>query len=74
MPLRLKDIEQHGVPISFQNKGTAMVRVGPCSASPLQVEKIPLDGRHYVCAGTIILKTGQGCKRILKSTLTPLTF
>ena len=58
MPLRLKDIEQHGVPISFQNKGTAMVRVGPCSASPLQVEKIPLDGRHYVCAGTIILKTG----------------
>jgi hypothetical protein len=58
MPLRLKEIEQYGAPISFQNKGTAMVRVGPCSASPLDLDKIPLDGRHYVCAGTIILKNG----------------
>ena len=58
MPLKLKDIEQYGAPISFQTKGTAMVRVGPCSASTLQSNKIPMDGRHYVCAGRVILKNG----------------
>ena len=58
MPLRLKDIEQDGVPISFESKGEVTVRTGPCSGSPLQLDKIPLDGRHYVCAGTIILKNG----------------
>lgn len=58
MPLRLKEIEQYGVPISFERKGEVTVRTGPCSGSPLQTDKIPLDGRHYVCAGTIILKNG----------------
>ncbi|MDO9399476.1 MAG: hypothetical protein Q7T79_02220 [bacterium] len=58
MPLRLKEIEQYGVPISFEHKGEVTVRTGPCSGSPLQADKIPLDGRHYVCAGTIILKNG----------------
>jgi hypothetical protein len=58
MPLRLKDIEQDGVPISFESTGEVTVRTGPCSGSPLQTDKIPLDGRHYVCAGTIILKNG----------------
>ncbi len=62
MPIRLKDIEQYGVPISFQSKGTAQVRVGPCSASPLQGDKIPMDGRYYVCAGTIIFKNGITCE------------
>lgn len=58
MPLRLKDIEQDGVPISFEIKGEVTVRTGPCSGSLLKDDKIPLDGRHYVCAGTIILKNG----------------
>ena len=57
MALRLDDIERYGVPISFLNKGEVDVRVGPCSASPWN-QKIPLDGRHYVCAGQIIFKTG----------------
>jgi hypothetical protein len=58
MPLRLKDIEQYGAPISFEKKGTATVRTGPSSGSPLNAKKIPLDGRHYICAGTVILKDG----------------
>jgi hypothetical protein len=58
MPLRLKDIEEYGVPISFEKKGTATVRTGPCSGAPLRLDKIPLDGRHYVCAGTLFLKNG----------------
>ena len=58
MPLRLKDIEQYGAPISFEAEGTASVRCGPCSSAPLNVNRIPLDGRRYICAGKIILKTG----------------
>ncbi len=58
MPLRLKDIEQDGAPISFESKGEVTVRTGPCSGSQLQANKIPLDGRHYICAGKIILKNG----------------
>jgi len=58
MPLRQTDIEQNGLPIYFENKGEVTVRTGPCSSSQLQSDKIPLDGRHYTCAGTIILKNG----------------
>jgi hypothetical protein len=59
MPLRLADIEKYGAPISFLNKGEVQVRVGPCSSSTLGNPKIPLDGRNYICAGTIILKNGM---------------
>jgi hypothetical protein len=59
MPIRLKDIEKYGVPIYFQKKREVMVRVGPCSATFMQADKIPLDGRYYICAGTIILKNGM---------------
>jgi hypothetical protein len=58
MPLRLAEIERDGAPISFLRSGQVQVRVGPCSASFLGSQKIPLDGRHYICAGTIILKNG----------------
>ena len=58
MPLRLIDIERHGAPISFLNKGDVQVRVGPSSVSSLRDKKIPIDGRHYICSGTIILKNG----------------
>jgi len=59
MPLRIKDIEQYGAPISFEGKGKVTVRIGPCSGTNLKANKIPLDGRHYICAGTIILKNGM---------------
>ena len=58
MPLRLKDIKEYDAPISFEEKGGVTVRVGPCSGQPWSEEKIPLDGRHYICAGTVILKNG----------------
>jgi hypothetical protein len=59
MPLRLSEIEESGAPISFLEKGQVSVRVGPCSAKSFKDKKIPLDGRHYVCAGTVILKNGM---------------
>jgi hypothetical protein len=58
MPLRQKDIEEYGVPISFERKGEVTVRSGPCSYSPWREKTIPLDGRHYNCAGTVIFKNG----------------
>jgi hypothetical protein len=58
MPLRLADIEKGGVPISFLDEGQVQVRVGPCSSSVLGSQKIPLDGRHYICAGLVCLKNG----------------
>ncbi len=58
MPIRLKDIEKYGAPISFEEKGSVTVRSGPSSGSSLNADKIPLDGRHYICAGIIILKDG----------------
>jgi hypothetical protein len=59
MPLRLADIEKYGAPISFLNMGEVEVRVGPYSAKFLDDLRIPLDGRHYICSGTIILKNGM---------------
>jgi hypothetical protein len=59
MPFRLEDIETYGVPISFLKKGEVEARVGPCSSSIMGSQKIPLDGRHYICAGVIILKNGM---------------
>lgn len=59
MPLRLNDIKQNGAPFSFESKGEVIVRTGPSSGAPLHAAKIPLDGRHYICAGTIILKNGK---------------
>ena len=58
MPLRLSEIEKIGAPISFLDKGEVEVRVGPCSAKSLNDKKIPLDGRHYICSGVVILKNG----------------
>ena len=59
MPLRLDDIERYGAPISFLGAGEVDIRVGPCSTSSLKSKKIPLDGRHYICSGNIILKNGM---------------
>jgi hypothetical protein len=59
MPFRLDDIERTGAPISFLAKGEISVRTGPCSAKSFNGKKIILDGRHYVCAGTVTLKNGM---------------
>ena len=59
MPLSQKQLDQQGVPISFQPRGKVMVRVGPCSATSWQEAKIPLDGRRYICAGELILRNGR---------------
>jgi hypothetical protein len=45
--------------IYFEKPGECKVLVGPCSATIWRDDKIPLDGRHYVCAGTVILKNGK---------------
>src|SRR5687768_6810526 len=59
MILRRRDIEADGYPKSFLSRGQVEVLVGPCSATSLQAEQIPLDGRRYVCAGEIILRNGR---------------
>jgi len=57
MPYTEDELDEHR--IWFDGPGHAHVLVGPCSASPWAGTKIPLDGRHYCCAGKIILKNGQ---------------
>ena len=59
MGLSQKQLDEDGVPISFQKKGEVSVRNGPCSAGELSAKKIPLDGRVYICGGEIILKNGR---------------
>lgn len=58
MPLRIKDIQEYGLPIGFLENGEIKVRTGPCSSAFWDGKKIPLDGRFYICSGTIILKNG----------------
>jgi hypothetical protein len=58
MPIRQADINQYGAPVYFKREGQITVRSGPSSGRNLDAKKIPLDGRHYVCAGKIILKSG----------------
>lgn len=62
MPLRIKDLEDYGAPIRFEAEGCVTVLTGPCSGSALRNAKIPLDGRHYVCAGQVILKNGMALR------------
>lgn len=53
-----KDIEKHDAPISFLNENEVMVLCGPCSAKFFKKNKIPLDGRHYLCSGIIRFNNG----------------
>lgn len=59
MGLNLDIIEETGAPISFLKTNEVKVLVGPCSSQSWIQKKIPLDGRHYKCSGTIILKSGK---------------
>jgi hypothetical protein len=64
MPLTLKEIAElektalePGKP--FLEPGECRVVVGPGKQTLWLGEKIPLDGRHYLCTGTVILKNGR---------------
>jgi hypothetical protein len=59
MLFQIEDLEKSGAPISFLKKGEVKVMVGPCSSSFFSGQKIPLDGRNYVCAGIIIFRNGE---------------
>ena len=59
MPIKAEDVGLYGAPIAFQTKGQVSVRSGPCSSKSLHASKIPLDGRYYICAGTVIFKNGM---------------
>jgi hypothetical protein len=50
----------------FLDPGQCTVLVGPCSGTSLRGSKIPLDGRHYICAGTVILKNGRELRAQLR--------
>lgn len=59
MPILKKDIDEYGLPISFPVKKEVNVFVGPCTTQSWTKKKIPLDGRHYRCAGIIICNNGD---------------
>ena len=53
-----EDFLEENFRIWFNGPGHAIVRTGPCSASPWIEKTIPLDGRHYESAGKVLLKNG----------------
>ncbi|HPS58939.1 MAG TPA: hypothetical protein PK514_12610 [Spirochaetota bacterium] len=57
MPFTQDDL--YNLPISFERENETTVLVGPCSGKAYKGKKIPLDGRHYKCGGTIILKNSR---------------
>jgi hypothetical protein len=60
MPIREQDIEEKfDGRIHFEKPGEVIVIVGPCTGHLWKEPRIRLDGRHYKCAGTIILKNGE---------------
>ena len=59
MPITDRELEDIDHRIRFEKPGEVHVWVGPCSVSLWTGPKIPLDGRHYSCAGKIILKNGR---------------
>lgn len=58
MPITDKQLEKPDR-IYFHKAGEVTVLIGPCSGMAWTGAKIPLDGRHYRCAGKVILKSGQ---------------
>ena len=52
--------------IYFLEPGKCQVLVGPCSVTSWLEPKIPLDGRHYHCAGKVILKNGRELRAELR--------
>jgi len=59
MPITPEIILRSEGRIRFQKPGEAIVLVGPCTGRKWTGNKITMDGRHYECAGTVILKNGK---------------
>lgn len=73
MPFTPKDLYE--LPISFCNsKGETWVIVSPNSKAPWFEKRIPLDGREYICAGTIFLKNGTELRASFSITTTTFDF
>jgi len=64
MPIYDSDLDK--LPIWFHKPGEATVIAGPCSAMAFKEKKIPLDGRHYGCAGKVILRNGTELRTDLR--------
>jgi hypothetical protein len=73
MPFTPQDLEEF--PISFCSQvGETWVIVGPCTMTIWNKRKIPLDGREYRCAGTIILRNGIELRASFSITTTNYDF
>lgn len=73
MPFTPKHLQE--LPISFcSREGETWVKVGPCSITAWKKRKIPLDGREYKCAGTIILRNGKELRASFSITTTNFDF
>ena len=59
-------IEESDYRVSFEKPGQVTALVGPCVGQLWKPHKIPLDGRHYKCAGKIILKDGTELRANLR--------
>lgn len=55
MSLDERQLDRDGVPIAFEEPGQVTVRIEPSGGKAFKEPAIPLDGRTYICAGTIIL-------------------
>jgi hypothetical protein len=51
---------------SFEQRGQVTVMIGPCSGTAFKEKKIPLDGRHYIAGGVVILKNGKRLRAELR--------
>jgi hypothetical protein len=54
MPVDQRQLDEQGVPMTFESPGGVTVRVEAHGSVALKESAIPLDGRRYVCAGEII--------------------
>jgi hypothetical protein len=57
MPFTKQDLDLY--PIRFEKQNGVTAIIGPCTGQTWTGEKIPLDGRHYECGGSLILKNGE---------------
>jgi hypothetical protein len=58
MPIKPEIFTNPDCRIHFEKPGEATVLNGPFSGKAWKETKITMDGRHYKCAGKVILKNG----------------
>jgi len=59
MPLSQKKLDENGVPIALESRGSVTVRQANGGGTVFRDPEIPFDGRRYVCGGEIILANGR---------------